>query len=173
MATNTQTEATVKKHTLSVLVSHNMNAFSRIIGIFSGKGFEVDSVSFGTDRESGMSRITLTTSGEEHVIEQITKQLNKVVDVVKVADLTYEYFMERELALIKVAATSSNRSEVMQIAQVFKGKIVDISPDKLSVEVTGNRDKIDAVIGMLRPFGISELARTGSVALKREYNGKT
>lgn len=173
MTTSTKIAKSDQKHTLSVVVSHNMNAFSRIIGIFSGKGFEVDSVSFGADSESDMARITLTTSGDEQVIEQITKQLNKVVDVVKVADLTYEYFMERELALIKVAATSSNRSEVMQIAQVFQGKIVDISPEKISVEVTGNRDKIDAAIGMLRPFGISELARTGSVALKREYKGKT
>lgn len=160
-----------KQHTLSVLVSYNLNALCRIMGIFSGKGFEIDSISFGSGEETGLARITLTTHGDEQVIEQITKQLNKIIDVVKVTDLTYEYFVERELALIKVAATASNRSEVMQVAQVFRAKVIDISPEKLAIEVTGTRDKVDAFIGMMRPFGISEVARTGSVALKREYNG--
>lgn len=160
-----------QKHTLSMVVSYNLNALSRIIGIFSGKGFEIDSISFGSGEESGLARITITTQGDSKIIEQITKQLNKIIDVVKVTDLTYEYFVERELALVKVAATASSRSEVMQIAQVFRAKVIDISPEKLSLEATGNRDKIDAFIGMLRPFGISEVARTGSVALKREYNG--
>ncbi|MDX1617596.1 MAG: acetolactate synthase small subunit [Balneolaceae bacterium] len=164
-------ETTTKKHTLSVLVSYNLNALSRIIGIFSGKGFEIDSISFGSGEESGLARITITTHGDEQIIEQITKQLNKIIDVVKVTDLTYDYFVERELALVKVAATASSRSEVMQVAQVFRAKVIDISPDKLAIEVTGNRDKVDAFIGMMRPFGISEIARTGSVALKREYNG--
>jgi len=164
-------ETTQKKHTLSVLVSYNLNALSRIIGIFSGKGFEIDSISFGSGEESGLARITITTHGDEQIIEQITKQLNKIIDVVKVTDLTYDYFVERELALVKVAATASSRSEVMQVAQVFRAKVIDISPDKLAIEVTGNRDKVDAFIGMMRPFGISEIARTGSVALKREYNG--
>lgn len=168
-------DSTVKQktdsHTLSVVVKHNLNAFSRVIGVFSGRGFEVDSVSFGTSTQNGMARITITTHGDHHVIEQITKQLHKIVDVVKVNDLTDEYFVDRELALIKVAATASSRSEVMQVSQVFKAKVIDISPEKISMEVTGNRDKIDAFISMLRPFGISEVARTGSVALKREFNG--
>lgn len=164
-------ETASKKHTLSVLVSYNLNALARIIGIFSGKGFEIDSISFGSGEESGLARITITTHGDEQIIEQITKQLNKIIDVVKVTDLTYEYFVERELALVKVAATASSRSEVMQVAQVFRAKVIDISPEKLAIEVTGNRDKVDAFIGMMRPFGISEIARTGSVALKREYNG--
>ncbi|MFW6157213.1 MAG: acetolactate synthase small subunit [Balneolaceae bacterium] len=159
------------KHTLSILVKYNLNALSRIIGIFSGRGFEIDSISFGAGQESGQALITITTSGDEQIIEQITKQLHKIIDVLKVTDLTYEQFAERELALIKVAATSSNRSEVMQIAQVFQAKIIDISPEKLSLEVTGNRDKVNACISMVRPFGISEIARTGSVALRREYNG--
>lgn len=169
MATTTQN--TIQSHTLSVVVNHNLNAFSRVIDVFSGRGFEVDSVSFGTSTQDGLARITITTKGDDQVIEQITKQLHKIVDVVKVNDLTYEYFVDRELALIKIAATSSNRSEVMQISQVFQAKVIDISPEKISMEVTGNRDKIDAFISMLRPFGIAEVARTGSVALKREYNG--
>lgn len=168
---NNGTIATARKHTLSVLVSYNLNALCRILGIFSGKGFEIDSISFGSGEESGLARITITTHGDEQIIEQITKQLNKVIDVVKVTDLTFDDFVERELALVKVAATSSNRSEVMQVAQVFRAKVIDISPEKLAIEVTGNGDKVDAFIGMMRPFGISEVARTGSVALKREYSG--
>lgn len=159
------------KHTLSVVVSYNLNALLRIIGIFSSKGFEIDSISFGSGKESGLARITITTHGDEQIIEQITKQLHKIIDVVTVNDLTYENFVERELALIKVKATSSARSEIMQIAQVFRAKVIDISPEKLSIEITGNRDKIDAFIGMLRPFGVIELARTGSVALRREFDG--
>lgn len=169
-STNGKT-ATGNKHTLSVLVNYNLNALSRIIGIFSGKGFEIDSVSFGPGEESGLARITITTHGDEHIIEQITKQLNKIIDVRKVTDLTYDHFVERELALVKVAATASSRTEVMQVAQVFRAKVIDISPEKLSIEVTGNRDKVDAFIGMMEPFGISEVARTGTVALKREYSG--
>lgn len=168
---NGTAQSTDDKHTLSVLVSYNLNALSRIIGIFSGKGFEIDSISFGSGKESNLARITITTHGDEQIIEQITKQLHKVIDVVKVNDLTYDSFVERELALIKVNATRSSRSEIMQIAQVFRAKVIDISPQKLAIEVTGNRDKVNAFIGMLDPFGIDEIARTGSVALKREFDG--
>lgn len=161
----------VEKHTLSVLVSYNLNALSRIIGIFSGKGFEIDSISFGSGKKSDLARITITTHGDVQIIEQITKQLNKIIDVVKVNDLTYDSFVDRELALIKVTATRSSRSEIMQIAQVFRAKVIDISPEKLTIEVTGNRDKVNAFIGMLYPFGVDEVARTGSVALKREFDG--
>ncbi|NGP87209.1 acetolactate synthase small subunit [Fodinibius halophilus] len=166
-----QVQTDEQKHTLSVVVSYNLNALSRIIGIFSSKGFEIDSISFGSGKESGLARITITTHGDEQIIEQITKQLHKIIDVVTVADLTYESFVERELALVKVKASNSARSEIMQITQVFRAKVIDISPGKLAIEITGNRDKIDAFIGMVRPFGIIELARTGSVALKREFNG--
>lgn len=159
------------KHTLSVVVSYNLNALSRIIGIFSSKGFEIDSISFGPGKESGQARITITTHGDEQIIEQITKQLHKIIDVVTVSDLTYDSFVERELALVKVQASGSARTEIMQVAQVFRAKVIDISPDKLAIEITGNNDKIDAFIGMVRPHGIIEIARTGSVALKREFNG--
>ena len=160
-----------QKHTISVLVNHNLNALSRILGIFSGRGFDIDSISFGTGEEPGVARITLTTRGDEQIIEQITKQLHKVIDVIKVKDLTFDPYIERELAIIKVTTTPTTRSEIMQITQVFRAKIIDISQEKLSVEVTGNKDKIDAAIEMYRPFGIKEVARTGSVALKREFNG--
>lgn len=160
-----------EKYTLSVVVKSNLNALSRIIGVFSSKGFEIDSISFGSGKEEGLARITITTHGDEQTIEQINKQLNKVIDVVTVTDLTYMNFVEREMALVKVKAERAKRSEIMQIAEVFRAKIIDISSNNLAIEITGNSDKIDAFIGMVKPFGIVELARTGSVALKREYEG--
>jgi acetolactate synthase-1/3 small subunit len=156
---------------ISVLVDHNLNALARIIGIFSGKGFEIDSISFGSGEDPERARVTITTVGDKHIVEQIIKQLHKVIDVVKVKDLTFEPFVERELAIIKVSTGQSSRSEIMQIAQVFRAKIIDISQDRLSIEVTGKKEKIDAAIVMMRPFGIKEVARTGSVALKKEFNG--
>lgn len=162
-----------KKHTISVYAKNNFNALSRIVGLFSGRGFDIDSISFGQGQERGMARITITTHGDEQIIEQITKQLHKVVDVLKVQDLTYEPFVERELALVKVNAPKASRSEIMQIANVFRAKIIDISPDHMTVEVTGSEDKVTAALGMLKQFGIVEVARTGTVALKREFQGKT
>lgn len=156
-------------HTLSVLVSHNLNSFSRIIGIFSGKGFEIDSISLGPEADPGLARITLTTRGDEKIIEQIVKHLHNVVDVLKVTNLTHKKSIARELALIKVSTTSNSRSEIMLVSQAFRAKVVDISSDKLSLEVTGNSDKIDAFIEVLRPYGISAVARTGSVAISREF----
>lgn len=161
------------KHTISVLVEHNFNALSRIVGLFSGRGFEIDSISFGHGQEPGLARITITTHGDEQIIEQITKQLHKIIDVHKVTDLTYEPLVERELALIKVYAPPSSRSEIMQIVNVFRAKIIDISPEKLTIEITGSQDKVNASLGMLRQFGIVEIARTGSVALRREFQGST
>ena len=166
-------EQSSRKHTISVLVKHSFNALSRIVGLFSGRGFDIDSISFGEGQEPGLARITITTHGDEQIIEQINKQLHKVVDVLKVADLTYEPFVERELALVKVSAPQSVRSEIMQIVNVFRAKIIDISHDSMTVEVTGSQDKVNASLGMLRQFGIVEVARTGSVALKREYQGQT
>jgi acetolactate synthase I/III small subunit len=161
--------ATAPRHTLSVLVSHNLNTFSRIIGIFSGKGFEIDSISLGPEADPTKARITITTRGDEKVIEQICKLLHNVVDVLKVTDLTHKKSIARELALVKVATNITNRSDIMMVAQAFRAKVVDISGDKLAFEVTGHKDKIDAFIDVLKPFGIAEVARTGSVALKREF----
>lgn len=167
MTTNNVTSTS--KHTLSVLVSHNLNSFSRIIGVFSGKGFEIDSISLGPEADPGLARITLTTVGDEKVIEQIVKHLHNVVDVLKVNNLTHTQNITRELAIIKVSSNQSSRSDIMLVSQAFRAKVVDISSNQLSLEVTGNKDKIDAFIDVLRPYGISEIARTGTVALKREY----
>lgn len=160
-----------QKHTLTVLVKHNLNSFSRIIGIFSGKGFELDSVTFAAEAEPGMARITITTKGDEKTVEQINKHLHNVVDVLKVNDLTHKKCIERELAIIKVSTVKAGRPEIMLIAQAFKAKVIDITNDKLALEVTGNTDKIDAVIEVLKPYGISEMSRSGSIALKREFQG--
>ncbi|MFC1501974.1 acetolactate synthase small subunit [bacterium] len=161
------------KHTLSVSFQNRFNAIPRITGLFSGRGFNIDSISFGQGEQPGVTRMTITTQGDEQVIEQIAKQLHKLVDVTKVIDLTYEPYVERELALVKVGCTPSTRSEIMHLATIFRGKIIDISPKTLTIEVTGKEDKIDAALGMLKQFGFIEVARTGSVALKREFQGKT
>ncbi len=157
------------KHTISVTFEQTFNTLSRIAGLFSGRGFSIDSISLGPGEEEGLSRMTLTTHGDEGIIEQISKQLNKLVNVIKVTDLTFEPFVERELALIKVSAPQTSRMEIMQIVNIFRAKIIDISSRSMTIEITGSADKVDASMGMLKPFGIIEVARTGSVALRREY----
>lgn len=157
------------KHTISILVEEEFNALSRIIGLFSGRGFQIDSISFGSAEEPGISRLTITTNGDENVIDQITRQLEKLVNVVKVTDLTNEPFVDRELALIKVSTTQKNKMEIIQVANVFRGAIVDISQKSMTIEITGKEDKVNAAIEMLYQFGLIEVARTGIVALRREY----
>lgn len=159
------------KHTISVLFKNKFNAIPRMVGLFSGRGYSIESISFGQGEDPELTRATITTEGDEQIIEQINKQLHKLVDVLKVIDLTYESFVERELALVKVTSTPATRSEIMQIADIFRSNIVDISTKTLTIEVTGKEDKVDAAIGMLEQYGIREIARTGTVALKREYQG--
>jgi len=165
------TDTISAKHTLTVLVKHNLNTFSRIIGIFSGKGFELDSVTFAAEAEPGMARITITTRGDEQTVEQINKHLHNVVDVLKVTNLTHKKCIERELAIVKVSTAKAGRPEIMLIAQAFKAKVIDITDNKLALEVTGNTDKVNAMIEVMKPYGITEMSRTGSVALKREFQG--
>ena len=161
------------KHTISLLVENKFGVLSRIVGLFSGRGYNIDSISVGPAEEADLSRMTIVSSGDDRIIEQIMKQLNRLVDVIKVVDLSRESFVERELALIKVAASPSTRSEIVQITNIFRAKVVDISTRTLTVEATGNEAKINAIIGMLRPFGLKEIARTGKTALTREYRGRT
>lgn len=163
----------ISHHTISLIVSHGFNALSRIVGLFSGRGFTIDTITFGDAEVPGMARVTITTHGDQRIIEQIIRQLEKLVDVVTVNDLTFAPFVARELALIKVECTTDNRAEITQVANVFRAKIVDISPRSLTIEITGGKDKVDAAIGMFRPFGLREVARTGTVALSREYQGQT
>lgn len=161
-----------KKHTISVLVENKFGAFNRIAGLFAAKGYNIESLSVGPTEDLSISRMTIVTEGDDGIIEQIIKQLNKVIDTIKVVDLTFESFVERELVLVKVQSNADNRSEIMQIAEIFRAKVVDISPRTLTLEATGSRQKVDAIIKMLKPFVIKEIARTGRVALKREFQGE-
>lgn len=161
----------MKKHTISILVENKFGAMNRIVGLFSARGYNIDSISVGTSEDDSVARVTIVSKGDDDVIEQIIKQLNKLIDVTKVADLTYEGFVERELVLIKVSANKNSRAEVMQISEIFRSKIIDISPRSMTIEATGSEQKVDAMIKMLEPFGIKEIARTGQVALKREFEG--
>jgi len=160
------------KHTIAALVENRFGVLARIAGLFSARGFNIDSLTVGETEDPTISRMTIVVEGDDRVLEQVMKQLNKLVDVIKVSDISSQKFVDRELALIKVNAPRSRRSEIMEIAEVFRAKIVDISPNTLTIEATGNEDKIKAIIGMLKPFGIKELARTGRVAMLREFRGE-
>ena len=161
----------MKKHTISILVENKFGALNRIVGLFSARGYNIDSISVGTSEDDSIARVTIVSKGDDDVIEQIIKQLNKLIDVTKVVDLTYDNFVERELILVKVAANRNSRSELMQISEIFRSKIIDISPRSITIEATGSEQKVDAMIKMLEPFGVKEIARTGRVALKREFEG--
>lgn len=157
------------RHTISILVENKSGVFTRVGGLFSARGFNLDGISVGPTEDSSVSRLTIVTHGDDKIIEQVNKQLNKLIEVIKVIDLTLEDHVERELALIKVSCNTETRSEIMQIVNIFRANIVDISPKTLTIEVTGIADKVQALINLLRPFGIREVARTGTIALKREY----
>ena len=161
------------RHTISLLVENKFGVQARIANLFSGKGYNMDSICVGETETPELSRMTIVTQGDDMVIEQIIKQLNRLINVIKVVDLTYEEHINRELALIKLSCTASTRSSIVQITDIFQAKIVDISPKTLSIEVTGGNKKVQACINMLQPFGIKEIARTGIVALRREYTGKS
>lgn len=155
-------------HTLSVLVENRAGVLSRVAGMFSRRGFNIESLAVGTCEEPGMSRITIVVNGDDAVVEQVMKQTNKIIDVIKVSDLTVHESVERELALIKVAAeTGAARAEVMQIANIFRAQIVDVGTRTLVLQVAGDTDKIEALEKLLRQYGIKELVRTGKVALLR------
>ncbi len=156
-------------HTLTVTVRHRFNALARIVGLFSGRGYSIDTISLGDGKEKDTARLTITSRGDNRIIAQIVYQLEKLVDVIEVSQLTFDSFVERELALVKVDCKADQRTDITQVANIFSGKIVDISEETLTVEVTGGTDKINACIQMLRPFGLREVARTGSVAMKREF----
>lgn len=171
-AAELQTDQSVHKHTISILLENKFGALNRVAGMFSAKGYNLESITVGPTEDLSVSRMTIVTRGDDSIIEQIIKQLNKLIDTLKVVDLTYDSFMERELALIKIGTTPDNRSEIMQIVEIFQAKIIDISHKTVTVEATGSGQKVDAIIKMLKPFHIKEIARTGRVALKREFVGE-
>ena len=160
------------RHVISILLENEAGALSRVANLFSARGYNIESLTVAPTEDPTLSRLTLVTTGTDEIIEQIVKQLNKLIDVVKVVDLTFENFVERELVLVKVQTTTATRPEIMQIAEIFRAKVVDISPRTLTLEATGSQQKVDAIIKMLKPFAIKEIARTGRVALKREFQGE-
>ena len=159
------------QHTISVLVENEFGVLSRVASLFSGRGFNIDSLSVAPTNEDGMSRMTIVTRGDEQILEQITKQLNKLIDVIKVIDFTDGSGVERELALIKVTAEDQSRAEVLRIVDIFRAKIIDVTPKSYTIEATGNPVKIDAILDLLRPLGLKELVRTGAVAIGRGAKG--
>lgn len=156
------------KHTISVLVENKFGVLSRISGLFSGRGFNIESLSVAETIDPTISRMTIVTRGSEQIIEQVTKQLNKLIDVIKVVDLTEEKFIDREMILIKVDTHQPiKRDEVLRIVEIFRCKVVDVSPKTYTVEVTGDEGKLQATIDMFKPIGIKEIVRTGRVAMTR------
>ena len=155
------------KHTISVLVENHFGVLARIAGLFSARGYNIDSLCVGETEDPEVSRMTVVVRGDDRALEQIIKQLNKLVDTIDVIDLTQQDFVERELVIVKIGVRGKQRSEVIEIATIFRAKVVDVSADAMVLEVTGTRDKVEAFIDMMRGFGIEELVRTGEVAIGR------
>jgi acetolactate synthase-1/3 small subunit len=155
------------KRTISVLVENHFGVLARVSGLFSARGYNIDSLCVGETEDPSISRMTVVVRGDDNVMQQIMKQLNKLVDTIKVEDLTEQDFIERELVLIKVRVNGDRRREVIEIASIFRAKVVDVSPSSMVVEVTGSEGKVEACIDMLKPLGIQELVRTGEIAIAR------
>ncbi len=155
------------RHVLSVLVENEPGVLSRVAGLFSGRGFNIESLNVAPTLEAGVSHMTIATSGDEQIIEQIIKQLRKLVTVIKVVDFQDLSAVEREMMLIKVQADDSRRGEVLRIADIFRCKVVDVSLADLTLEATGNQEKLAAIISLLARFGIKDLTRTGTMAMRR------
>ena len=158
---------TGRKHTLSILVENKPGVLTRIAGLFARRGFNIDTLAVGPTDDERFSRMTLTLDGAKHSIDQVTKQLHKLVNVLKIRDLEPDETLARELALFKVSADGSSRAEVMQICDIFRAKVVDVNRRSLVVEITGTCDKVDAFERLVRPFGLVEMARTGAIAISR------
>ncbi|MFM7192742.1 MAG: acetolactate synthase small subunit [Microcystaceae cyanobacterium] len=161
------------KHTLSVLVQDEAGVLTRIAGLFARRGYNIESLAVGPAEQSGVSRITMVVPGDQDTIEQLTKQLYKLINVLKVQDITLTPCVERELMLVKINANASTRAEAIEVAQIFRARAVDVSEDTLTVEVVGDPGKMVAILQMLSTFGIKEVARTGKIALVRESGVNT
>lgn len=161
------------RHTISVLVGNHPGVLARVAGLFSRRGFNIDSLAVGETEDPAYSRMTIVVRADERQLEQVTKQLFKLIDVIKVNDLTREEAVSRELVLLKVhAADSAKRTEILQIVDIFRAKVVDVAESSLMVEITGDGEKVEGLVQLLRPYGIREMARTGTIALTRGSKGK-
>jgi len=156
------------KHVISVLVENKFGVLARISGLFSARGFNIDSLAVGETDDPTVSRMTIVAEGNETTLEQITKQLHKLIDVIKVQDITNQDYIDRELMLVKVNAGKKDRAELIQIVDTFKAKIIDVNPESLTIEIAGEQSKIDAIMELLVPFGIREIVRTGRIAMARK-----
>jgi len=155
------------KHSLVAIVNDRPGVLNRMVSLFRRRGFNIDSIAVGHSEVPHLSRVSITVNGTAATVEQVRKQLDKLIDVVKVFDISAEKYTARELALIKVKASSATRSEIIEIADIFRANIVDVSSDSLTVEITGDEDKIDSMLKLLRGFGVREIARTGRIAMVR------
>jgi acetolactate synthase-1/3 small subunit len=156
-----------RKHTVSILVENKFGVLSRVAGLFSARGYNIESLSVGETLDPSVSRMTIVVSGDEFVIEQVMKQLHKLIDVIKVNDLTDDSHVERELVLIRVNAEPQHRAEILRVGDIFRAKVVDVTPVSFVLEATGDEGKLEALIELLRPMGIQEVVRTGKVAISR------
>ena len=156
------------KHTISILVENKTGVLQRVAGLFTRRDFNIDNITVGKTSEPGHSRITITTYGDNRTLEQIIKQLNKLIEVIKVREMKPEQTIRRQLALLKIhAPTEQDKSEIIQYTNIFRGHIIDVTPKTITIEITGNPDKINALMDLLRPYGIKETAKTGITALTR------
>ena len=156
------------KHVITALVENRPGVLARVVGLISGRGFNIEGLNVGPTQDPTTSRMTMTVPGDDRVLEQVTKQLNKLVDVIKVQDFREDEYVDRELILIKVGVDTKSRPEVMQICDIFRAKIVDVAHKALTVEITGNESKVAAFIDLMTPFGIRDITRTGKVAMPRK-----
>ena len=156
-----------RKHILSILVENKAGVLTRVAGLFARRGYNIDTLTVGPTEDGGVSRITLTVDGALHPIDQVTKQLHKLINVLKIRDLEPADTVSRELALFKVAADGAQRAEVMQICEIFRGKVVDVTKRSIILEITGTTEKVEAFERMVRPFGLIEMMRTGEIAISR------
>jgi len=156
------------KHTISILVENKTGVLQRVSGLFTRRDFNINNITVGKTSEPGLSRITITTYGDNRTLEQIIKQLNKLIEVIKVREMKPEQTIRRQLALLKIhAPTEQDKSEIIQYTNIFRGHIIDVTPKTITIEITGNPDKINALMDLLRPYGIKETAKTGITALTR------
>lgn len=156
------------RHTISVLVENKFGALTRIAGLFSGRGFNIDSLNVAPTQDPAASRMTIVTHGDEATLEQVVKQLNKLVNVIAVHDCSDGEYVDRELVLVKVGVDAKSRAEVMQITDIFRAKIVDVQPKSLTIEITGSESKVEKFLSLMQAFGIQDLTRTGKVAMPRK-----
>lgn len=156
------------RHTISALVQNKFGVLSRVAGLFSGRGYNIESLSVGETIDSTISLMTIVTTGDDQVVEQITKQLNKLIDILKVVDYTETDHVEREMVLLKISPKREEKAEALKLAEIFRGRIVDSSAKTYTVEITGDEKKIEAFVEIMKPFGIKEFVRTGKIAIARE-----